>query len=81
MHYIADFILIQRNTMETKEVKDTDQKLLSRKEAAKYLGCTAGTLAIWKCTKRYSLPYVRIGRNIRYKLSDLIDFINNNVSS
>ena len=64
--------------MKTTELKNTPQKLLTRKEAAKYLGCTAGTLAIWKCTKRYPLPYVRIGRNIRYRLSDLMDFIENN---
>ena len=64
--------------MKTTELKHTPQKLLSRKEAAKYLGCTAGTLAIWKCTKRYPLPYVKIGRNVRYRLSDLMDFIENN---
>ena len=64
--------------MKTTELKNTPQKLLSRKEAAKYLGCTAGTLAIWKCTKRYPLPYVKIGRNVRYRLSDLMDFIENN---
>ena len=64
--------------MTKEEVKNPTQTLLSRKEAAKYLGCTAGTLAIWKCTKRYHLPYVKIGRNIRYRLSDLMDFIENN---
>lgn len=67
--------------MQIKETKDPTQKLLSRKEAARYLGCTTGTLAIWKCTKRYSLPYVRIGRNIRYKLSDLMNFIENNTTN
>ena len=69
---------IEKHTMTKEEVKNPTQTLLSRKEAAKYLGCTAGTLAIWKCTKRYPLPYVKIGRNIRYRLSDLMDFIANN---
>ena len=62
----------------TIEKHNPSVKLLTRKEAAEYLGCTEGTLAAWKCTKRYPLPYVRIGRNIRYKLADLLDFVSNN---
>ncbi len=37
--------------------------LLSRKEAAAYLGVAEQTLAIWKTTGRYSLPVVKIGRD------------------
>lgn len=55
--------------------------LLTRQQAADFLGCKASTLAIWKCTKRYPLPYVKIGKNVRYKLSDLIEFIKNNTES
>ena len=58
--------------------KSESQTLLTRKEAAEFLGCSAMTLAIWKCTKRYPLPYVKIGKNVRYRLSDLKDFISNN---
>jgi len=43
-------------------------ELLSRKEAADYLGVTEQTLAIWKCTGRYNLAYVKIGRLVKYKL-------------
>jgi len=49
--------------------------LLSRKEAATYLGVTEKTLAQWKCTKRYDLPVVKIGRLVKYKKSDLDKFI------
>jgi excisionase family DNA binding protein len=52
-----------------------DKKLLSRKEAAKFLGVAEDTLAIWACNKRYALPYVKIGRLVKYKLSDLNAFI------
>ena len=52
--------------------------LLTRKEAAEFLGVKAATLALWKCTKRYILPCVKIGKNVRYKLSDLKQFITNN---
>ena len=49
--------------------------LLSRKEAAAYLGVAEQTLAIWKTTGRYSLPVVKIGRLAKYRKSDLDAFI------
>ena len=49
--------------------------LLTRKEAAEYLGVTAHTLAVWACFKRYNLPYVKIGRLVKYRRSDLENFI------
>ncbi len=55
--------------------------LLSRKEAAKYLGVSEQTLAIWKCTKRYDLPFVKIGRLIKYRKADLDGFIFKNLDS
>ncbi|MBA4027015.1 helix-turn-helix domain-containing protein [bacterium] len=56
-------------------------ELLSRREAAAYLGVAEQTLAIWKCTKRYDLPYVKIGKLVKYKKSDLDAFIARNVQS
>lgn len=50
-------------------------RLLSRKEAAELLGIKEITLAIWKSTKRHQLPVVKVGRLVRYRLSDLHDFI------
>ncbi len=49
--------------------------LLTRKQAAKYLGVSEQTLAVWKCTKRYALPVVKVGRLAKYRKSDLDDFI------
>jgi excisionase family DNA binding protein len=45
--------------------------LLSEIEAAEILNVTAGTLSVWRCTRRYPLPYVKVGRAIRYRLADL----------
>ena len=53
--------------------------LMSRKEAAAYLGVAERTLAIWKCTGRYSLPVVKIGRLAKYRRSDLDEFIKTRV--
>lgn len=47
------------------------RKLLSRKEAAEYLGLRPQTLATWHVTGRYHLPVVKVGRSVRYRLSDL----------
>jgi len=49
--------------------------LLTRKEAAAYLGIAEMTLSIWKSTGRYNLPVVKIGRLVKYKKSDLDAFI------
>jgi excisionase family DNA binding protein len=44
-------------------------------QAAAYLGVEANTLAIWRCTKRYPLPYIKVGRLVRYRKSDLDAFL------
>jgi len=52
-----------------------NNKLLTRKEAAKFLGLSEGTLAVWKVTKRYPLPLIKVGRLVKYRESDLIQFL------
>ncbi len=49
--------------------------LLSRTEAAEYLGISPKTLAVWACTQRYHLPFVKVGRLVRYRRIDLEAFI------
>jgi excisionase family DNA binding protein len=49
-------------------------RLLSRAEAAAYLGLRPQTLASWAVSGRYSLPFVKAGRLARYRLSDLERF-------
>ena len=56
-------------------------ELLTRREAAAYLGVSEQTLAVWKCTKRYDLAYVKIGRLVKYRKSDLDAFIEKNLAS
>jgi excisionase family DNA binding protein len=55
--------------------KSVGSELLSRQQAADYLGITAGTLACWASNKRYNLPFVKVGRSVRYRLSALQVFI------
>jgi len=53
-------------------------QLLTRKQAAEFLGVKEATLAHWKCTGRYNLSSVKIGRLVKYKVSDLENFIEKN---
>lgn len=50
-------------------------RLVDEKIAAEILGITAGTLSVWRCTRRYALPYLKIGRAVRYRVSDLEAFM------
>ena len=50
-------------------------RLLTTNEAAQILGVKPQTLAYWRCVKRYALPYVKVGKNCRYKRSDIEAFI------
>jgi excisionase family DNA binding protein len=50
---------------------DERRKLLTRTEAAEYLGVKPQTLAVWQVTGRYNLPVVKVGRSVRYRVADL----------
>ena len=50
-------------------------QLLTREQVAKLLGVKKETLAVWKSTKRYKLPVIKIGKLVRYSYADLIEFI------
>ena len=51
------------------------EPLMDRKAAARYLKVSPGTLAVWDCTKRYNLRPIKVGRNVRYRKSDLDSFL------
>jgi excisionase family DNA binding protein len=48
--------------------------LLTPAEVAERLGISTATLATWRCTKRYPLSYVKVGRLVRYRIADLDAF-------
>ena len=55
-------------------LKSSDD-LLTRHEAASFLGIKANTLAVWATTHRYALPYVKIGSLVRYKRGVIEKFV------
>lgn len=55
--------------------QSTNATLLNREEAANYLGVSPSTLANWACTKKYQIKFIRVGRSVRYRQSDLDAFV------
>ncbi len=49
--------------------------LVGEVEAAKILGVTPGTLQVWRSTGRYSIPFVKVGRLVKYRPSNLENWI------
>lgn len=45
--------------------------MLTTRQAAEYLGLAKSTLEIWRCRGENGLPYLKMGRAVRYRLSDL----------
>jgi helix-turn-helix protein len=50
-------------------------KLHDTKSAAKFIQKPPGTLVNWRWSGRYRLPFIRVGRSIRYLEEDLIAFL------
>lgn len=66
---------MQSNSHILASLKQQPASLLTRREAAAYLGVSEHTLAVWRSTGRYDLPVVKMGRLAKYRLSDLDAFI------
>lgn len=49
--------------------------LLDEKQAAEHLTLSPGTLQVWRSTGRYSLPFIKVGRSVRYRLDDLNEWL------
>jgi len=47
------------------------EALLTRREAAVYLKLAVQTLASWASNGRYNLPFMKVGRLVRYRRGDL----------
>lgn len=52
-------------------------ELMTEQEAAELLKVKPGTLNSWRCLGRHGLPYIRVGRAVRYKRSDLERWLDN----
>jgi len=66
--------------MENAMMEENDP-LLNTQEMAKLLGVAPATLEVWRVNKRYNLPYIKIGRNVRYRRSAGLKFLDANTKA
>ena len=50
-------------------------EMLTPQQAAAYLGVKVQTLGVWRCTRRHPIPFVKVGRKVCYRKSDLDRYI------
>lgn len=44
-------------------------------QAAELLGVKVHTLAVWRCNKRYNIPFYKLGKKVYYDINDLNNFV------
>lgn len=59
------------NTQNLQNLIAAGADLLDEHAAATMLDLSPGTLSVWRSTGRYNLPFLKIGRNVRYRRADL----------
>lgn len=57
------------------KIKEDELGLLTDAQLAKLLRTKRHTLAVWRCSKRHGLPYLRIGRKPYYRKQDVLDWL------
>ena len=55
-------------------------QLLTPEQVSEYLGVNIEALNVWRATNRYDLPYVKVGRLVRYRAEDVSAFIESRLS-
>ena len=63
------------NTADVSSLESVKRDLLDTTEAAAILDVVPGTLEVWRSTKRHNIPFVKVGRLVRYRRSDLVAWL------
>ncbi len=58
----------------TTAIASQSDRLLTRQQAAEFLGLQVQTLAAWAMTGKH-LPFIKVGRSVRYRQSHLDAYI------
>ena len=61
--------------MALQNILQASKELLDDKAAAALLDVTPGTLSVWRSTGRYALPFLKVGRKVRYRRVDLLAWL------
>lgn len=65
---IENIIGSDRDTLDSAAYHD---ELVDERTAAAIIDVAPGTMSVWRSTGRYKLPFVKIGRKVRYRRADL----------
>ena len=57
--------------MTIQEIVQASRELLNERDAANLLTVSPGTLSVWRSTGRYKIPFIKVGRRVRYRRVDL----------
>jgi excisionase family DNA binding protein len=66
---------MQTATPSLNEIVQRTRDLLDEKQAAEVLTVEPGTLSVWRSTGRYTIPFVKVGRRVRYRRADLLAWL------
>jgi len=61
--------------MPTEIIPSNIRDLCDDKAAADLLDVSPGTLSVWRSTGRYNLPFIKVGRKVRYRRADLLAWL------
>jgi excisionase family DNA binding protein len=79
LHVVSDLLIeiARRKAVPDRELAEAKSlpELLTTQQAADHLGVTPQTLAVWRCTRRYAVPFVKVGSKVRYRRADLDRFL------
>ena len=67
--------------MNFQDIAQSNKDLLDDNAAAAVLDVTPGTLSVWRSTGRYALPFLKVGRKVRYRRSDLLVWLDKRTRS
>ena len=68
---VVSFSMIIKDQIMKKDERIKLKNLMTTDESAVYLSVEPGTLAVWRSTGRYQLPFIKTGRLVRYSKNAL----------
>jgi excisionase family DNA binding protein len=67
--------------MSVQNVIQSGFDLIDCQETAEILGISKSALEVWRTTGRYKLPFIKVGRNVRYRRSDVLQWLESRTRS
>lgn len=59
----------------------TDKEMMTEDETAEFLTVKPQTLAAWRCRGSHDLPFVKVGRAVRYRRTNVLEWLENRTAT